>query len=76
MGLDRDRWYVSPKGGGFDPNTGTFTISRRLAPWSAQVAEVWVLESVQKGIQSDPHAVTKRACTLSNLNLSTNQGVV
>lgn len=40
MNLDRDRWYVRPKGGRFNKDLGTFTIERRLAPWSAQVAEV------------------------------------
>ncbi|MDK1032139.1 MAG: hypothetical protein QGD94_09045, partial [Planctomycetia bacterium] len=40
MGLDVDRWYVSPKGGGFDPGAGTFSIERRLPPWSADVVEV------------------------------------
>lgn len=44
MGLDRNRWYVNPKGGRFDANEGTFTISRRLPPWSARVAEVRALE--------------------------------
>ncbi len=40
MGLDRDRWYINPKGGGFDANSGTFSISRRMAPWSAETIEV------------------------------------
>jgi hypothetical protein len=43
MGLDPDRWYVTPytlSGRGFNPNAGTYTASRRLEPWSAQVLEV------------------------------------
>ncbi|MFH1007647.1 MAG: alpha/beta hydrolase [Candidatus Latescibacterota bacterium] len=40
MGLDCDKWYVTPKGGGFDSNSGTFSIKRRMAPWSAQTIEV------------------------------------
>jgi hypothetical protein len=40
MGLDVDRWYVNPKGGGFDPGAGVFSIERRLPPWSADVVEV------------------------------------
>lgn len=40
MGLDPDRWYASPKGGGFDAKAGTFRVSRRMAPWSAVVLEV------------------------------------
>jgi hypothetical protein len=43
MGLVRDRWYVTPKGGSFDLEAGTFTIRRRLAPWSAWVAEARAL---------------------------------
>jgi hypothetical protein len=48
MGLDRDRWYVTPHthaGGGFDRDAGTFVVSRRMAPWSAQVAEVHALDT-------------------------------
>ena len=43
MGLDLNRWYVTPytlTGRGFDRNAGTYTASRRLEPWSAQVMEV------------------------------------
>jgi len=40
MGLDPDRWYVTPKGGRFDRQTGMFHIARRMAPWSAHVVEV------------------------------------
>jgi hypothetical protein len=43
MGLDLDRWYVSPynlAGRGFDRNAGTYTASRRLEPWSAQILEI------------------------------------
>ncbi len=45
-GLDRDRWYNCPRvheGGGFDAEQGMFTVSRRLAPWSAQVVECYPL---------------------------------
>lgn len=45
MGLDRNKWYICPKTYGFDSIKGTFTIKRRLAPWSAQVAEIRVLKS-------------------------------
>ena len=47
IGLDRDRWYVSPMGGRFDAAAGTFEISRRMAPWSAQVAEVYPLPATR-----------------------------
>lgn len=40
MGLQRDRWYVGPKGGRFDREAGTFTVHRRMPPWSAEVIEV------------------------------------
>ena len=40
MGLDPNRWYVSPKSGGFDAKAGTFRVSRRMAPWSAVALEV------------------------------------
>jgi len=40
MGLDPDRYYVTPKGGAFDRTSGAFSIRRRMAPWSAWVAEV------------------------------------
>jgi hypothetical protein len=40
MGLDPDRWYVAPKGSGFDASRGLFRIGRRMAPWSAVVLEV------------------------------------
>lgn len=45
-GLDRDRWYDAPivhEEGGFDSGQGTFTVARRLAPWSAQVVECYPL---------------------------------
>jgi hypothetical protein len=48
MGLDLDRWYVTPythAGGGFDRDAGTYVVSRRLAPWSAQVVEVHALDT-------------------------------
>jgi hypothetical protein len=40
MGLDPDRYYITPKGGAFDRTSGAFSIRRRMAPWSAWVAEV------------------------------------
>lgn len=40
MGLDRDRWYINPKGGRFDRNLGTFSVSLRMPPWSAETIEV------------------------------------
>jgi hypothetical protein len=43
MGLPRDAWYVTPKGGWFDARAGTFVVHRRLAPWAAEVAEVRLL---------------------------------
>jgi hypothetical protein len=43
MDLDRNRWYITPKGGRFDPAAGTFTIQRLLLPWDAQVVEVYPL---------------------------------
>lgn len=43
MGLPRDAWYITPKGGGFDARAGTFVVNRRLAPWAAEVAEVRML---------------------------------
>ncbi|MFN8492637.1 MAG: hypothetical protein U0350_33860 [Caldilineaceae bacterium] len=43
MGLARERWYITPKGGRFNPTDGTFTISRLLPPWGAQVVEVYTI---------------------------------
>ena len=40
MGLERDIWYDTPKGGNFDRETGEFTIHRYLPPWSTEVAVV------------------------------------
>jgi hypothetical protein len=43
MGLDLNRWYVTPytlTGRGFNRQNGTYTASRRLEPWSAQVMEI------------------------------------
>jgi hypothetical protein len=48
IGLDRDRWYITPRthaGGGFYREAGTYVVSRRLAPWSAQVVEVRALDT-------------------------------
>ncbi|MBI4530230.1 MAG: hypothetical protein HY709_01810, partial [Candidatus Latescibacteria bacterium] len=39
-GRARSLYYYNLKGGRFNRDSGTFTIQRRLAPWSAQVAEV------------------------------------
>lgn len=44
IGLPRDRWYIQTKGGSFNRAEGTFTVTRRLAPWSAQHAYVHALE--------------------------------
>ncbi len=44
LGLDPNRWYLTPRGGSFYQNTGCFSIERRLEPWSAQVVEVKALE--------------------------------
>ena len=40
MSLTRDSWYINPKGGEFDSHSGTFSISHRMPPWSAEVIEV------------------------------------
>ena len=40
MGIDRDRWYINPKGGGFSSDSGRFSISRRMSPRSAEIIEV------------------------------------
>ena len=43
LGLDRDRWYAprpSHPGDRFDADAGTYTLARRLAPWSPAVVEV------------------------------------
>lgn len=45
MGLERNKWYITPPGCSFDSNTGSFTVKRRLTPWSAQVVEVYTLKS-------------------------------
>ena len=58
MGLDLDRWYVIPYGGGFDAGDGTFSISRRMAPWSAQVVEVSALAIGQRTPSAPPLAET------------------
>ena len=39
LGLDRDKWYINPKGGRFDCRSGTFSVSRRMAPWCAETIE-------------------------------------
>lgn len=47
-GLARDLWYDCPmvhEEGGFDSERGTFTVARRLAPWSAQVVECYPLKT-------------------------------
>ena len=46
-GLDRDHWYDRPivhEDGGFNKERGTFTVARRLAPWSVQVVECYPLK--------------------------------
>jgi hypothetical protein len=45
MGLDPDRWYVTPKGARWDRQSGTFVIGRRMAPRSSHVAEVRSIET-------------------------------
>ena len=47
-GLDRERWYDRPivhEDGGFDKTHGTFTVARRLAPWSVQIVECYPLKT-------------------------------
>ena len=46
MGLDPDRFYVTPRGGRFDCEAGTFRIRRRMPPLSAEVTEVRPMTSV------------------------------
>lgn len=46
IGLDRNRWYVSPythEEGRFNRDAGTCFIQRRLAPWAAEVIHVYSL---------------------------------
>ena len=43
MGLDADRWYVTPKGGGFLRQNGSFTVNRRLDAWGTEALEVRAL---------------------------------
>ena len=38
MGIQKDLWYDTPKGGRFFSETGRFTISRKLGPWSTELA--------------------------------------
>ena len=48
VGLARDIWYVTPysdDSGGFNEDTGTIAIFRRMEPWSAQVVEVQPLQA-------------------------------
>jgi hypothetical protein len=40
MGLDPDRWYVTPRGGRWDRSEGAFVTSRRMPPWSTYLMEV------------------------------------
>ena len=50
MGFSLDQWYVTPYShaeGGFNSSAGTFTINRRLEPWSAQVAYIYPLENIK-----------------------------
>jgi len=46
LGLERDRWYVSPythPEAYFDPSAGTFSVNRRLPPWGCEVIKVYAL---------------------------------
>ena len=43
IGLDIDRWYMSPKGSQFDSKSGNYSISRLMAPWSTEVSEVYLV---------------------------------
>ncbi|NLE44227.1 MAG: hypothetical protein GX620_05865 [Chloroflexi bacterium] len=57
LGIERDLWYVTPgmrAGSGFDPQAGTYTASRRLEPWSAQVVEVRALEAEARDAPTAP----------------------
>ena len=40
MGMTKDLWYDTPKGGSFDRDTGSFSISRHLPAWSTELAVV------------------------------------
>ena len=40
LGLDPNQWYINPKGGHFDSASGTFSVNRHMAPWSAETIEV------------------------------------
>jgi hypothetical protein len=48
LGLERDTWYVTPKGGWFDRAAGTFCFRRRLEPWAADVLEVRMLSTLDR----------------------------
>jgi hypothetical protein len=41
MGLDKDLWYRTPKGGHFAKDTGEFAVARTLAPWSTELLFVY-----------------------------------
>jgi predicted transcriptional regulator YheO len=43
LGIDPNCWYRNTRGSTFNPDTGCFTIERRLEAWSAQVAKVAAL---------------------------------
>lgn len=46
IGLERDRWYVSPythPEGFFDPGQGAFLLNRRVAAWGTEVIKVYAL---------------------------------
>lgn len=45
IGIDRDRWYINPKRGRFDRKNGTFSIGRRMPPWSAETIEMHPITS-------------------------------
>ncbi|MBI5093301.1 MAG: hypothetical protein HZB26_12780 [Candidatus Hydrogenedentes bacterium] len=40
LGLDPNQWYVTPKGCGFNANSGWFHVDRQLGPWGTYTAEV------------------------------------
>ena len=40
MGLPVDRWYNTPKGASYNRDTGSFTISLSMRPWSAETVHV------------------------------------
>lgn len=43
LGLDPNQWYITPKGCGFNPNSGWFHVDRYIDPWGTYTAEVRAL---------------------------------